>query len=120
MPERNVLCVSFDKVVSDARCAALQQAGYAVTTATQMAEAVKLLAAEKFALVVIGHRFPKSERHQLAQKAKEAQARVLLICGSSADSEIPADARVYALEGVEGLVAAASKLLSAAAKVEAA
>jgi len=113
MPERSVLCVSFDKVVSDARCAALQRAGYAVAAATQMPEALKLLATEKFALVVIGHRFPKSERHELAQKAKGQGASVLLVCGSSADAEIPAHARVYALEGVEGLVAAVNGLLPA-------
>jgi hypothetical protein len=38
---------------------------------------------------------------------------VLLVCGSSADSEIPASRRVFALEGTSGLLAAVSALLPA-------
>ena len=102
MPERKILCVSFDKTVSDSRCAVLTQAGYVVTAITSTEEALQMLAREKFDLVVIGHRFPKGNKHELAMKAK-GKIPIVLVCGASADEEIPADARVYGLEGNEGL-----------------
>jgi CheY-like chemotaxis protein len=112
MPERKVLCVSFDKTVSDSRCAILRQGGYAVTAITSIEEALQLLGREKFDLVVIGHRFPKANKQAVAAQAREQRKTpVLLVCGASAETEIPADARVYALEGAEGLLAAVGKLL---------
>jgi len=112
MPERKVLCVSFDKTVSDSRCAILKQGGYAVTAITSNEEALQLLAGDKFDLVVIGHRFPKADKQELATQAREQwRLPVLLVCGASAETEIPADARVYALEGAEGLLAAVRRLL---------
>ena len=112
MPERKVLCVSFDKTVSDSRCATLRQGGYAVTAITSTEEALQLLGKEKFDLVVIGHRFPKANKQELAAQAREQRKiPVLLVCGASPETEIPADARVYALEGAEGLLTAVRKLL---------
>jgi len=112
MHERKVLCVSFDKTVSDSRCAMLRQGGYAVTAITSTEEALQLLGREKFDLVVIGHRFPKPNKQELAAQAREQRKiPVLLVCGAAAETEIPADARVYALEGAEGLLAAVKRLL---------
>ncbi len=121
MPERKVLCVSFDKTVSDSRRDILTQGGYAVTAITSAEEALQLLAVEKFDLVVIGHRFPKADKQELARQARERwKIPVLLICGASAETEIGADARVYALEGAEGLLAAARKLLPVSVSASAA
>ncbi len=112
MPEPKLLCVSFDKTVSDSRCSILKQGGYAVTAITSIDEALQLLGREKFDLVVIGHRFPRDNKLKLAVQAREQwKTSVLLVCGASAETEIPADARVYALEGAEGLLAAVRKLL---------
>jgi len=112
MPERKVLCVSFDKTVSDSRCAMLRQGGYAVTATTSTDEALQILGREKFDLVVIGHRFPNPNKQDLATQAREQRKiPVLLVCGASAETEIPADARVYALEGAEGLLTAVRRLL---------
>jgi DNA-binding response OmpR family regulator len=121
MAERKVLCVSFDKTVSDSRCAVLRQGGYAVTAITTTEEALQLLGREKFDLVVIGHRFPKAHKQQLAAQAREqGKVPVLLVCGASADTDIPAEARVYALEGAEGLLAAVRTLLPASISAPAA
>jgi len=112
MPERKVLCVSFDKTVSDSRCAMLRQGGYAVTAITSPDEALELLGREKFDLIIVGHRFPTADKQELAAQAREQwKIPVLLVCGASADTEIPADARVYALEGAGGLLAAVRTLL---------
>jgi CheY-like chemotaxis protein len=112
MPERKVLCVSFDKTVSDSRCAMLRQGGYAVTAITSPDEALELLGREKFDLIIVGHRFPKADKQELAAQAREQwKIPVLLVCGASAETEIPADARVYALEGAGGLLAAVRTLL---------
>ncbi len=112
MPERKVLCISFDKTVSDSRSAILRQGGYAVTAITSAEEALQLLAREQFDLVVIGHRFPKADKQELAAQARQQwHTPVLLVCGAFAETEIPADARVYALEGAGGLLAAVRTVL---------
>jgi DNA-binding response OmpR family regulator len=116
MPERRVLCVSFDMTVSDSRRAALTEAGYAVRATNRIKEGLDWLSREKFELVIIGHRFSTEDKYVLAVEAREkANTPVLLVCGASADAEIPATVRVYALEGTEGLLAAIARLLPATA-----
>ena len=114
MPEQRVLCVSFDMTVSDSRRAALTEAGYTVRATNRIKEGLDWLSREKFDLVIIGHRFSTEDKYVLAVEAREkSKTPVLLVCGASADSEIPATGRVYALEGTTGLLAAAARLLSA-------
>lgn len=113
MKQQKVLCVSFDKAVSDMRCAALREAGYAVTAAIDVKAALDFLSQEKFGLLIVGHRFAKADKYLLAVEAEEkANVPVLLVCGTSAERDIPAAGRVYALEGTVGLLIAASALLS--------
>ena len=108
-----VLCVSFDGAASDARCTALRQAGYTVTPAMKISEAMELLNRERFDLVVVGHRFSTEEKRSLASTAKEdCNTPVLLVHGPSPQKDVPADARVYALEGTEGILKAAELLLA--------
>ncbi len=104
--KRTILCVSFDETVSASRRAALEEAGYTVVATTQAAEALQLLVAVRFDLMIVGHRFSVSDKHKLAAEAREKGTPVVLICGATADVDIPADVRVYALEGIAGLVAA--------------
>ena len=112
MRGRKVLCVSFDTTVSDVRCAALREAGYAVIGTTRVKEALDLLSREEFDLVIVGHRFPKADKYVLTVEAEEKEnTPVLLVCGASADRDVPAAGRVYALEGTPGLCAAAAALL---------
>ena len=113
MRGQKVLCVSFDLAVSDLRCAALKKAGYAVTATINAREAVDLLSREQFDLVIVGHRFATADKYLLTVEAEEkANIPVLLVCGASADRDIPAAGRVYALEGTAGLLTAAAALLS--------
>ena len=114
---RRILCVSFDKTVCQDRLEALQQAGYEATGALTIDEAFRLLDAEKkFDLVIIGHRFSRFDKQALISEARERwHTPVLLVCGASAETELAADARVYALQGLEALVNAAAKLAPAAA-----
>ena len=117
MPERRILCVSFDRMVSENRCAALKEAGYDVAATTTVKEALELLSRERFDAVIVGHRFPTEEKYVLAVEAKEkSRTPALLVCGAARDSEIPATRRVYALEGSAGLVSALSALLLAEAE----
>jgi hypothetical protein len=58
------------------------------------------------------HRFSEEEKYVLSVEATEkSNALVVLVCGASADSQIPAVSRVYALEGGAGLLSALSALL---------
>lgn len=112
MPIRRVLCVSFDKVASENRCSSLQEAGYDVTARTSVKEGLDLLNRERFDAVILGHRFSPEEKYLLAVEAKEkSNTPVVLVCGATPDSEIPAASRVYALEGSEGLLSALTRLL---------
>ncbi len=114
MSKRRILCVSFDSTVSESRRTALREAGYDVMAATDVKEAEELLNVESFDAVIIGHRFSRDERYLLAVEAEEkSNTPVILVCGATRDSEIPASARVYALEGSAGLVSALSALFGA-------
>jgi DNA-binding NtrC family response regulator len=111
--EPKVLCISFDRAVSDIRCDALRKAGYAVTATIDVKEALDLLSREKFDLVIVGHRFATADKYLLTVEAEEkANVPVLLVCGASAPRDIPAAGCVYALEGTAGLLTAVSALLS--------
>jgi DNA-binding response OmpR family regulator len=111
MPIRRILCVSFDKVASENRCSSLRQAGYDVRPCTSAREGLDLLSHEVFDAVIIGHRFSSEERYLLAVEAKEkANTPVVLVCGAASDYDIPANSRVYALEGSIGLLSALSSL----------
>ncbi len=111
MSKRKILCVSFDRTVSERRCALLQEAGYDVTATISAQDALELLGRETFDAVIVGHRFPAEARYLLAVEAEEkSDTPVLLVCGGTRDSEIPATHRVYALEGSAGLLSALAAL----------
>jgi len=111
MPRRGILCVSFDKVASENRCGSLREAGYDVRACTTVQDGLDLLREEAFDAVIVGHRFSAEERYLLAVEAKEkSNTPVVLVCGVAADYDIPASARVYALEGNTGLLSALSRL----------
>ncbi len=113
MRGRRVLCVSFDLAVSDIRSAALRGAGYAVVATINVEKGLDLLSCERFDLVIVGHRFATADKYLLTVEAEEKEnIPVLLVCGVSADKDIPAAGRVYALEGTAGLLTAAAALLS--------
>ncbi len=106
-----VLCVSFDEAVSHARLEMLARLECQVFATIHPEEAIRLLASQKFDLAIVGHRFPKTERHHIVETARRKGAHVILVCGASTDGDIPADLRVYALEGMDGLEAAARHFL---------
>ncbi len=118
--KRTILCLSFDEIVSASRRSALEAAGYTVIATTRTVDALEMLSSVAFDLMIVGHRFAAADKHKLAAEAREKGIPVLLICGASADAEVPADVRVYALEGIAGMVAAATKLLPAAVTARAA
>jgi len=123
MPSPKILCISFDRVVSESRCGSLKEAGYDVTARTNIKEGLELLNRDRFDAVIVGHRFSAEERYLLAVEAKEkANTPVILVCGATQDSEIPATSRVYALEGNTGLLSALCRLfpVEAAARPQAA
>ena len=108
---RKLLCVSFDNNVLRDRCEALREAGYEVTGTTDIEEAFRHLDAEKFDLVIVGHRFPTFDKQALISVARQNwRTPVLLVCGASPEKELDADARVYALQGLEALVTAVQRM----------
>jgi len=116
MRNRSILCVSFDGVVSESRWRSLREAGYDVTATISIDEGVELLNRDTFDAVIVGHRFSSEEKRILVVQAKEtANTPVVLVCGATSESGIPATSRVYALEGNAGLLSALSRLFPARA-----
>jgi DNA-binding NtrC family response regulator len=113
MDRRKVLCVSFDKTVSDDPYAILTEADYDVAATSDIQDALGLLSRERFDAVIIGHRFHREEKYALAVEAKEKWSiPVVLVCGTTAELEIPATCRVSALRGHAGLLSAVSEVIS--------
>ena len=118
MKQRTILCVSFDKTASDSRCFALREAGYDVAATSSVEEAFGRLDSIKFDLMIVGHRFGKDDKKALISEARQRwHTPVLLICGASPESDLEADARVFAIEDVEGLLKTVSRLLPLTAAV---
>jgi len=94
------------------------EAGYDVTATTSVQQALELPGREIFDAVIIGHRFLKEEKKLLAVEAKEkSNIPIVLVCGATRDSEMPATRRVYALGGSAGLLFALSALFSPGVEV---
>lgn len=111
MSSPRILCVSFDRVVSELRRNSLMDAGYDVKAVTDVSEGLDLLYRDGFDAVIVGHRFSAEEKYFLAVEAEEKlNTPVILICGATSDPEIPATTRVYALEGNTGLLSALAHL----------
>ncbi len=111
MPQRKILCLSYDTTVSKYRCETLKTAGYEVGETTDAKEASRLLDEQQFDLLILGHRYSAQQKRDLILQAKKRELPVLLVCGASADSDLAVDGRVYALQGMEGLLAGVAKLL---------
>jgi len=112
MPHPKILCLSYDATVSEYRREALKKAGYEVVATTDVKEASRLLEDDKFDLLILGHRFFAQQKRDLILQAKKQEMPVLLVCAASTDSDLAVDARVYALQGIEGLLAGVAELLS--------
>lgn len=112
MSRPKILCLSYDATVSEYRRKALGEGGYDVIATTDLKEASRLLSMEQVDLLVIGHRFPVSQKEELVSQARKfGPIPVLLICGASSDSELAVNGRVYALQGAEGLLTGVAKLV---------
>jgi DNA-binding response OmpR family regulator len=123
MPRAKLLCISFDRVVSESRCSSLRQAGYDVVATTNIDDGLDLLDRDRFDAVILGHRFSAEQKYLVAVQAEEkVNTPVVLVCGATSESEIPATRRVYALEGNTGLLSVLSQLcpLEAAVRQQAA
>ena len=111
MSHPRILCVSYDATVSRYRREALTTAGYEVIPTTDVREAARLLEEDQFDLLLLGHRFTTQQKKDLILLARKQPLPVLLVCGDSVNSDLAIQGRVYALQGMEGLLTEVSKLL---------
>lgn len=112
MPRGRILCVSFDKTVSESREFALQEQGHEVITTTDIDQALEYLDSLKFDLIIIGHRFEKTDKQALITEVHQRyHTPVLLVCGASADEDLEANVRVFAIQGLEGLIDAVNQVM---------
>ena len=91
MPSPKILCISFDRVVSESRCSSLKEAGYDVTARTNVKEGLELLNRDRFDAVIVGHRFSAEEKYLLAAAREKANTPVILVCGRHSRLGDPCD-----------------------------
>src|SRR5690349_11036124 len=108
-----VLCIGYAAETLDQRCRFLGESGYAVTAAHTRAEAVSLLASQRFAALVIGHAIPESDRLEFIEKgrARNANAIVVLLYRDSIRRAESAQAVLCVENGPLALVQALRELL---------
>lgn len=107
-----VLSVGKHPPVLKARNLVLQQAGYEVTTAASVEEALQQLRSHSFDAVIIGYTFSKAEKKELASRIeKDFKVPVLLLYIKPGDLEIPAAAHASAIHGENALLASLEPLV---------
>ena len=95
-----------------ARNLILERAGYEVSSAATLADAMRALEREKFDAVIIGYTFSRAEKQQLATRIKtDFNIPVLLLYIKPSDLEIPATAHASAIHGEQNLLASIGPLL---------
>ncbi len=106
---RTILSLARIPQLAQARAAALQQAGFSVTTAKSGLEAVLLMLHERFDLLILGHSVSNPEDEDVARIAAASKVPVLSLsrplgCGEHFDVAAGPDAflaRVLKLTGRE-------------------
>jgi DNA-binding NtrC family response regulator len=104
--DKKIFCVSYDAELLSTRRLVLQQAGFAVSTATSLEEAKRCLGHEDFDLAIIGHSMPRADREVLAREIKRSNADTVIISlyRGIAESEELAEASLSISAGPEALV----------------
>jgi len=115
---RHLLSISYDRSRLGTRQLLLEQAGYKVTSAFGLPEALKWYKKRKFDLIVMGHTIPRKEKRALIGEArKSSDAPVLSIRTHGEPRLVEADYSVDSLEGDSALLTAVDHVLAARAKL---
>ena len=94
----------------------LRLGGYAVTTATDVGDALATIDRQAFDLVIIGQRFDVAEKNLIATEARRAGLKVLCMHSESQPPEVhAANAFIHNLDGPEQLLSAVAALTERAA-----
>ena len=112
MSARRLLFIHFEDNESDARSAALRQAGYRVEGAKNMLGALRWLSYDSFDLIVIGESVLKSQLALVLERIHEdTRSPVVLICRGDLPFGVTVDAMVKLEDGEAALVGAIDRLL---------
>lgn len=76
---RQILSVSYDRVLLETRAKILRLHGYAVTSADNLRDAIELCRKHSFAAAVIGHSIPAPDQREIAATLREACPAVLVL-----------------------------------------
>jgi DNA-binding response OmpR family regulator len=107
-----ILSISFDNISGVAQNAMLEQAGYAVSSASGTAEAFELLNQMDFELVIMGHSVPTAERRLLFLEIKRKwEIPVLMVESGEADPLIRAHAHINHAATTDEFLSAVAALL---------
>jgi len=110
---KRILSISYDGSLLLTRQMLLQQAGYQVTSALHLADALEWCQKDEFDLVVIGHSIPREDKRALVKVSRMfSQAPVLSILRPTSVPLAEADYSVRSADGSEALIAAVNKALA--------
>jgi DNA-binding response OmpR family regulator len=104
--DKKIFCASYDADLLNTRRLVLEQAGFAVTTATSLEEAKQCLAADDFDLAILGHSIPRADREDLAREIKHSNPNTVVISlyRGVAESEEVTDAFLSISSGPKAMV----------------
>src|SRR5512146_1994801 len=74
-----ILSISYDPALLTSRNDLLRQAGYAVTGASNLNDALYAVESEEFDLVIVGHSLPEHERRLLVRLVRQKVTIPLLV-----------------------------------------
>jgi hypothetical protein len=112
MTAPQVLSASSDRRLLLARHTLLEEAGFAVTSVDTTYEGLKLLAAGRFAAVVVGQCFPFTEKQLFAAEVGERwHIPVIVLYDGNADFQINADAHVEITQSAAELITALNSVI---------
>jgi DNA-binding response OmpR family regulator len=109
----SILCISYEPALGQTRQWLLEKAGFSVTSALGLTEAVSQCRKAAFDLVLIGHSIPKGDRMALViEIRKRKKSRIVSIHLHTEDPLPGMDGSVDAADGPETLLAAVRAALA--------
>ena len=111
---RRILSISYDAVLLRTREMILARAGYAVSSVSNLGDALQQCATDHFDAVIVGHTLQTKDKRAIVAALKDNCSAPVLVLLRAGEARIPgADSCVVAADGPAVMLDALRQLLSA-------